>query len=143
VLVEAIRIVAVSSIRRTPAWLHIRCSIRLRPESAQKRLGTRSSRAHLDIKRLLDDTTAIAPILLQLQNDFLERWRFQCHVNSGGGFEDGKSDELAFDLGFHLLREETAKIGRGGLGPGAIGQLSDRGVQYFLGDGSGIRRQFP
>ena len=39
---------------------------------------------------------------------------------------------------FHLLREEAAKIGGGGLGPRAFGEVRDGRVQDFFGDGAGF-----
>jgi hypothetical protein len=59
------------------------------------------------------------------------------------GFKDGEGDEFTLDLGFHLLREETAEIGGDVLRPRAHGELRDVGTEDFIGDGAGFGRKFP
>ena len=65
------------------------------------------------------------------------------HGGQAAASRTGNGDEPAFDVGFHLLSEETAQIGGGRLQPGAVGELRDGRAQNFLRDGAGFEGQFP
>ncbi len=72
VLVEAVGVVAVTSVGGTAAGLHVGGAVRLRPERAQEGFGAGCARADFDVVRLLDDAAAVAPIALEVENDFLK-----------------------------------------------------------------------
>ncbi len=69
---RAIRVVAVTTIRRSPAELRERRVPRLGAEHAQERRRVKCPRADLDIDGLLDHAAAIRPELLQREDEVLQ-----------------------------------------------------------------------
>jgi hypothetical protein len=71
-LVDPVRVLAVASIRRTPRGLHVRDLPGLVAEHAQERLRMHGARADLGVPRLVDEASAIRPVLLEREHDLLE-----------------------------------------------------------------------
>src|SRR5262245_58204950 len=75
-LVEAIGVVAVAAVRRTPAGLHVCDAVRVGTEHAQECLRTHGACADFHVERLLNHAAAFRPILLQLKNYVLDRLHY-------------------------------------------------------------------
>src|SRR5207248_6098330 len=84
-LIESIRILAVSPILWPPRRLHIGGAPRLRTERAEKRRRVRRAGAHLHVVRLQERATLAAPVPLELENDLLERLHRVGRVRRRGG----------------------------------------------------------
>ena len=73
VLEETVRVLAEASVGGPPRRLHVGDAPRLGAEHAQKRFGVHRSRAHLDVERLLEETTPGGPELGELEDELLKR----------------------------------------------------------------------
>src|SRR3546814_329566 len=65
IMLQAIRVLAVSAILGTTGWLHIGGAPRLGTDRAQKRGGVRCSRADLHVIGLQKSATVFVPVLLE------------------------------------------------------------------------------
>ena len=72
IMLEAIRIFAVSAVGRAAARLDISHLPRLRPQNAQESGRVHSARADFNVVWLLDHATAVAPEFLQAHDEFLK-----------------------------------------------------------------------
>ncbi len=72
VFVEAVRVIAVASVGGASAGLHVGGAVRLRSERAQEGFRARGAGADFHIERFLNNAAAAAPILFELENDFLK-----------------------------------------------------------------------
>jgi len=71
-LIQTIRILAVTPISRPSAGLHERHAVRLRPKNTQERLRMHRARANFHIVRLLQHAILIRPELREAQNQILK-----------------------------------------------------------------------
>ena len=79
VLVEAVGILAITSVGGTARGLHVGDTVRLGSEDAEKSFRRHGSGADFDIERLLQDAALAGPEILQLEDEFLKRKRLHSH----------------------------------------------------------------
>jgi hypothetical protein len=72
VVLQAIWILAVSSIRRPPTWLRIGCPPGLRTKGSEERGWMKGARPHLQIIGLMDDAALLGPVSMQREDEILE-----------------------------------------------------------------------
>src|SRR6185437_1777158 len=72
VVLQAKRIVAIASIRRTPRGLYKRGSPRLRTDGTQEGRGVKRPRAHRHVVGLQDHAALLRPIALQREDQVLK-----------------------------------------------------------------------
>jgi hypothetical protein len=72
VVLHAIRILAVSPIRWTPAWLGIGGTPGLWAKGAEERGWMKGTRPHLQIVGLMNDAALLGPVVMQCENEILE-----------------------------------------------------------------------
>jgi len=72
VVLHAIWIFAIPSVRRTPARLRIGGPPGLRTKGPEKRARVKSSCAHLQIIGLINDAALLSPIVMQCEDEILE-----------------------------------------------------------------------
>jgi len=72
VVLHAIRILAVSSIRRTAAWLRIGGPPGFRAKGPEERGWMKGTGPHLQIIGLMDDAALGGPVVMQRENEILE-----------------------------------------------------------------------
>jgi hypothetical protein len=73
VLEQPVRVLAVAAVLRAARRLHVRGAPRLGAERAQERGGVRRARADLHVVGLQQDAALVAPVLLEAEDDLLER----------------------------------------------------------------------
>src|SRR5690348_10994757 len=82
VFVQAVGILAISSIGGAPTGLNVSDAVWIRSEDAKKGLGVHRARADFHVVGLLEDATAARPILLQAENEALKRRAFRSRGRS-------------------------------------------------------------
>jgi len=95
-VLQAVGVLSVTAIGGTPAGLHIGGVPLLGADAAKKGRRVKGSGAHFHVQRLLHDTAALGPELLQRQNQALEG----CYI----GF-------CQLSHGVHLVRLQDNPIG--------------------------------
>src|SRR5262249_6074869 len=83
VVLHAVRVLAISSICRTPAWLRIGGPPRLRTKAPEERGWMKGARPHFKIIGLVQDTALLGPVLMQCENEILEGHEQSSRRNSG------------------------------------------------------------
>jgi hypothetical protein len=71
-VLHAVRILAVSSICRAPAWLRISCLPGLRTKGPEERGWMKRAGPHLQIIGLMNNATLVCPVSMQCENEILE-----------------------------------------------------------------------
>jgi hypothetical protein len=71
-VLHAIRILAVSSICGTPAWLRISGPPGFRTKGPEERGWMKGTRPHFQIIWLMNDTALLGPVAMQRENEVLE-----------------------------------------------------------------------
>jgi hypothetical protein len=68
---KPVRILSISSVCRTPRWLHVRNFIGLRAEHSKECLGSHGTGADFNVIRLLEHASAFRPESLQAKDQLL------------------------------------------------------------------------
>jgi hypothetical protein len=84
IVLESIRVLSISAIRRTPGRLHIGHPPGFRTQNSEKGGGIKCSRAYLEIIRLLNHTTLICPEPFQRKDQLLKIHFNALNLDSNG-----------------------------------------------------------
>ena len=80
VVLHTIRILPISSIRRTPTWLGIGGPPGLRAQRPEERGWMKRAGAHLQIIGLMDNAALVGPVMMQREDEILEIHNPPCEV---------------------------------------------------------------